>query len=76
MIRLIRLQESLKQLSTNSFANQFVSVNVVIEAARAGEFGRGFDVVAKEVEKLSVQVEHSISRSKIILKVLFKQLNK
>lgn len=56
------IQESDKIANAvNKIANQtkILGINASIEAARAGEYGRGFTVVAKEVQNLATYSENS-----------------
>lgn len=52
-----------------------LALNAAIEAARAGEHGRSFNVVAKEVRKLSERVDESIIQVRDIAEKIMNEIN-
>lgn len=63
-----KLSEDINEVSTfiKTIADQtkMLGLNAAIEAARAGEFGRGFNVVAQEIRKLSDQSVSAVPKIK------------
>lgn len=51
-----------------SSKTNLLGLNASIEAARSGEAGKGFNVVAKEIQKLSITSKDSISKIDVIIK--------
>ncbi|GGJ13217.1 methyl-accepting chemotaxis protein [Paenibacillus hunanensis] len=58
------IQDVVQTIRKIASQTQMLALNAAIEAARAGDFGRGFNVVAQEVGKLSNMVQESITQVK------------
>jgi PAS domain S-box-containing protein len=53
-----------------------LALNATIQAAHAGDYGRGFNVVAKEIQKLADRVEDSIQEAKSHIEGISGEINR
>lgn len=66
--------EILEFIQEISSQTNLLGLNAAIEASRAGEFGRGFEVVAKEIRKLSSSTSESVKKVDEVLKGIRKSI--
>lgn len=67
--------EVLKFVQSVAQQTNLLGLNASIEAARAGEYGSGFNVVAKEIRKLSVSSSESIKQIDGVLEKIKHSVN-
>lgn len=73
--QLNQIQEEMNQIQSKTklineivFQTKLLSFNASVEAARAGEYGKGFSVVASEIEKLSKNSGSAAQEIEVILR--------
>lgn len=62
------IEQESKALDKIESKQKILALNAAIEAARAGDAGKGFGIVAKEVENLAVLSGDINKRIKVVLK--------
>lgn len=73
--QIVLANEKTKQIEGYGKKQQILALNASIEAARAGEYGRGFSVVASEVQKLAKDLSSASSDIKDNLRELTVTIN-
>ncbi|WP_227396278.1 methyl-accepting chemotaxis protein [Jeotgalibacillus aurantiacus] len=67
------INDDIKLIKAVADQTNLLSLNASIEAARAGDAGKGFSVVAQEVQKLSSQTENTVTTITSTLKEITDQ---
>lgn len=67
-----QIRNAVQLITTIAEETTLLAMNANIEAARAGEFGKGFTVVANEIQKLARQSNHSAEEIEDVLEQLLK----
>ena len=62
-------------IKTISDSTNMLGLNAAIESARAGEHGRGFNVVAKEIRRLSEQTKSTVPQIKELTEQIKNKVN-
>lgn len=69
----VNIREATNLITSIAQQTNLLSLNASIEAARAGEAGRGFSVVASEIQNLAGQTSESANRIEEIVNTLIKE---
>ncbi|MFZ3589886.1 methyl-accepting chemotaxis protein [Bacillus sp. DJP31] len=69
------ITEMIKTLERISSQTNLLALNASIEAARAGTAGRGFNVVAQEIRKLSIESSESTKKAKTSVENILSEIN-
>ncbi|MCB1159663.1 MAG: CZB domain-containing protein, partial [Leptospiraceae bacterium] len=61
-IKLQNISKLVKLITSISKRTNLLALNASIEAERAGDYGKGFSVVAEEIQKMAEQIQNSVQK--------------
>jgi len=68
---IVKILETVSHIARQT---RLLSLNAKIESARAGENGRGFEVVAEEVQKLAMESEKSVEEIRYLIAAINEEI--